>query len=317
VGGFSGGSSSSSSFSSQTRSSSDTHSQSDTQSQSQAESRTETTSTSSGGGVAHTSSHSIGHAESDTVGYAHTTGQVETESRSIGRSYSEGVGESLIASRGSGRVFSGTVSRGIVPGISIGRSWQVEDDVAGRVTEVLRGLERVLNTASAEGGFMTQATVFVEDGETERIAAAAIGQAYHGLNVPTPVLTRPVPEHDLETARLHALTARPCTVPDRNDPFNGTLWTRYATLLTAGMLSAYTRPAWFEEGIATTVQEAEPPYAFYPDLKGEVFLGAPVLIRDGTTDRRTASNASRPDVPHALHRRYGIRQECRCNASGL
>ena len=58
---------------------------------------------------------------------------------------------------GAGQSFGGGFSAGLVPGASISRSWQTEDDVAIRLTEITRGLESLLNTASHEGGFMTTA----------------------------------------------------------------------------------------------------------------------------------------------------------------
>jgi hypothetical protein len=254
------------SSSSHTRSASDTTSVADTVSQGTATSRV------SGSSSSHTSSHSTSHVESDTWGTADTKSEADTQSHALGRSHADGVGTSEMAGRSGGEIFGGTISRGIVPGVNLNRSWMTEDDVADRVTEVLRGLERVLDAASAEGGFMTQAAIFVEDGQAEKLAAAAVGQAYYGLNTPTPVCAMPVPDEDADDVRQHALACRPCLAVD-GDPFGGMLWSRYSTLLTAGMLSAYTRPAWFEEGVATTVQEAEPPFAFYPDLTGEVFMG--------------------------------------------
>ncbi len=265
-GGFSGWSSSGGSSRSATKSAADTVSDADTKSASK------TTVHTSGSSSSHTDSHSTSHVETDTVGTADTKSTADTRSHAVGRSHAEGVGTSEMAGRSGGEVFGGTISRGIVPGVNLNRTWMTEDDVADRVTEVLRGLERVLDAASAEGGFMTQAAIFVEDGQAEKLAAAAVGQAYYGLNTPTPVCAMSVPDGDVDDVRQHALACRPCLAVD-GDPFGGMLWSRYSTLLTAGMLSAYTRPAWFEEGVATTVQEAEPPFAFYPDLRGEVFMG--------------------------------------------
>jgi hypothetical protein len=271
-GGFSSSSHSSGSSQSTTESAADTTSVADTVSNADTQSQGRTVARISGNSSSHTTSHSTSHVETDTYGTADTESRADTQSHAVGRSHAEGVGVSEMAGRGGGEVFGGTISRGIVPGVNVNRSWMTEDDVADRVTEVLRGLERVLDAASAEGGFMTQAAIFVEDGPAEKLAAAAVGQAYYGLNAPTPVCAVPVPEEDLDGVRQHALACRPCLAVD-GDPFGGMLWSRYSTLLTAGMLSAYTRPAWFEEGVATTVQEAEPPYAFYPDLTGEVFMG--------------------------------------------
>ena len=261
-----------SSFGSHTSSSSHTNSVADTTSVADTVSQGTTTSRVSGSSLSHTTSHSTSHVESDAWGTADTKSQADTRSHALGRSHADGVGTSEMAGRSGGEIFGGTISRGIVPGVNLNRSWMTEDDVADRVTEVLRGLERVLDAASAEGGFMTQAAIFVEDGQAEKLAAAAVGQAYYGLNTPTPVCATSVPDEDADAVRQHALACRPCLAVD-GDPFGGMLWSRYSTLLTAGMLSAYTRPAWFEEGVATTVQEAEPPFAFYPDLTGEVFMG--------------------------------------------
>ena len=47
-----------------------------------------------------------------------------------------------------------------------------------------------------------------------------------------------------------------------------------ATMLTAGQLAAYTAPALFEEGSASTVMAKLPPeVAFYPNMPGDVVLG--------------------------------------------
>jgi hypothetical protein len=73
--------------------------------------------------------------------------------------------------------------------------------------------------------------------------------------------------------RLHALAFRPSLEPF-NDPFGvDLLWTRWGTLLTPGMLAAYTAPNLFEEGTVVTIQEKLPPLAFYPELNGDVILG--------------------------------------------
>ena len=129
------------------------------------------------------------------------------------------------------------MSAGLVPGMSLSRNWQTEDDVAIRLTEVTRGLESLLNTASHEGGFMTTALLLAtEDGE--RAAQALVPQAFHGPNVPTPVLTVP----GAAALRDHALAFRPSLAPD-GDPFRiNLLWSKWGTLLTPGHAGGLHQP---------------------------------------------------------------------------
>jgi hypothetical protein len=237
-----------------------------------------------------------GRAVSDTVSRAHSVSSGVADSESWGESVSEGwsegksVGRGVSAGRshgtglseaegvslGAGRAFSGGMSAGLMPGVSLSRHWQTEDDVAIRLTEVTRGLESLLNTASHEGGFMTTALLLATDGG-ERAAQALVPQAFHGPNVPTPVLTVP----GAAVLRDHALAFRPSLAPD-GDPFRiNLLWSKWGTLLTPAMLAALTCPNLFEEGTAVTIQEKLPPLAFYPELPGEVVLGHQVSPETG------------------------------------
>lgn len=219
-------------------------------------------------------SHATTHGTADTESWTQSVmeswseGRAVSRSHEVGRSHGQGVATAQALAMSGGHAFSGGFSAGMVPGISIGRSWQTEDDLAIRLTELTRGLESLLNQASMEGGFMTTALLFVGE-QGERAAAALAPQAFHGPNVPTPVLT--VPGDD--RLRLHALAFRPSLEPF-NDPFGvDLLWTRWGTLLTPGMLAAYTAPNLFEEGTVVTIQEKLPPLAFYPELEGDVVLG--------------------------------------------
>ncbi len=227
-------------------------------------------------------SHSATRGVADAESWGESTAEGWSEGKSVGRgvsasrSHGTGLSEAQAIGMGAGRSFSGGLSAGIVPGVSISRSWQTEDDVAIRLTEVTRSLEGLLNTASVEGGFMTTALLLATD-DGERAAQALVPQAFHGPNVPTPVLTRPGGP-DL---RQHALAFRPSLTPD-NDPFGiDLLWTENGTLLTPMMLAAYTCPNLFEEGTAVTVQEKLPPLAFYPELQGEAILGHQVSPETG------------------------------------
>ena len=166
------------------------------------------------------------------------------------------------------------MSTGLLPGVSINRSWITEDDVASRLTEVLRRLESVMNQASIEGGYMTNAWIFTDNDTGAQAADALVPQAFHGTSVPTPVMTVRPDEMDEPLLRAHAFSFTPWTEADEADPFNGTMWTKYATLITAGQLAAYTAPGLFEEGTASTVMSEIPKgIGFYPSMRGDVVIG--------------------------------------------
>ncbi len=113
---------------------------------------------------------------------------------------------------------SGGFSTGLIPGFSIGRNWQTEDDVADRLTEVIRQLEGLLNQASAEGGFMTDAVLFTAGEAGEIAASSLVPQAFHGPNVPTPVLTVRPDLQDAVFMRQHALAFLHYPGADEHDP---------------------------------------------------------------------------------------------------
>lgn len=205
---------------------------------------------------------------SESVSESWSEGRAVSRSHTWGRAHSDGRAAGQAIALGGGHGFVGGLSASIVPGVSIARSWQTEDDVAIRLTEIARSLESLLNQASVEGGFMTSALLFVGN-RGERAAQALVPQAFHGPAMPTPVLTVTGDEH----LRAHALAFRPSLLPDAN-PFGvDLLWSKWGTLLTPGMLAAYTAPNLFEEGTTVTVQEKIPPLAFYSELKGDVVLG--------------------------------------------
>lgn len=228
-----------------------------------------TTSTSDavGGSESWSTSRSWAHS----TGTSETWGTTDTTSQQTGRSHVEGQSTASGMAQTAASGFNAGFSTGLVPGVSIGRSWQLEDDVADRLTEILRQFEGLVNQASAEGGFMTDALLLVEGSAAARAAETLASQAFHGVSVPTPVVTVPATSPDV---RMHALASLPYEEYDPSDPLGGVLWTRFGTLLTAGQLAAYTAPGLVEESTAVvTIAPTPKGLAFYPDMSGDVVLG--------------------------------------------
>ena len=221
-------------------------------------------------GTAVSTFHSVSHSVSDTVSESHSRGQ------SWGQSHTEGQAAASSQARTLGAGWGVGLSTGLFPGVSVGQSWQSEDDLAMRLTDLMRALTAVLDRATAEGGFMTNALLMVADEEAAEAAAAAVPQAFHGPDVPTPVFTVSPDPQDEPALRQHALAFRPWEEPqeDGQDPFSGILWTKYATLLTPEQMAAYTAPGAFAEGTVKLVEKIpKNKVMFYSDMEGEVVLG--------------------------------------------
>ncbi len=228
------------------------------------------------------SSHSVTAGRSHTVSRSESIGEGWSEGRttgrsdSWGRSHSDGQSQARSIAMSGSRGYLGGLGAGIVPGIAITRSWQSEDDVAIRMTEISRQLVSLLNLASLEGGFYTTATLAVDDAGLKP-AMATVTQSFHGKDVPTPI--QPVQADD--ALRPFMIAFRPSLMPD-GDPFGVGLWTKWGTLHTVQMLAALTAPNLFEEGVAMTVQERIPSgLAFYPLMGGDVTLGHQVSPETG------------------------------------
>ena len=178
-------------------------------------------------------------------------------------------------SRAGSQSYIGGLSTGLVPGISLNRSWQLEDDVAERLTEVLRQVQGVVNMASQEGGFMTDARLFTATNAGALAAEALVPQAFHGPNVPTPVLTvRPDNPDEEALLRRYAFAFLPCDLQSPGDLLDNRLGERFTTLFAAKHLAAYTSPAFFPEGTTVTAMPPIPRgVGFYPSLPGDVILG--------------------------------------------
>ena len=126
-------------------------------------------------------SHAISKTWGETWGESNTVGSADGKSASWGRSHQTGDTAGEATGRGGQASFSGGFSAGLAPSLSVSQSYQTEDDVAIRLTEILRGLEGVVNQASLEGGFMTSACLIAAG---ERGAAAAAALASAGLSRP-------------------------------------------------------------------------------------------------------------------------------------
>jgi hypothetical protein len=225
-------------------------------------------------------SHSWSKSWAQTRGQADSWGRADSASQNWGQTHAEGEAVGQALGRSGAQAFSGGLSTGLVPGVSINRSWQLEDDVADRLAEVLRQLESLVNVASQEGGFMTDALLFTASPGGAHAAEALVPQAFHGPNVPTPVLTiRPDDAGEEQRLRRNALAFFPSgSEKDRSfipgDPFHGRLWSRYSTLLTASQVAAYTAPGLFPEGRTVTAMPPIPKgMGFYPLMPGEALLG--------------------------------------------
>ncbi len=218
--------------------------------------------------------HSVSESHSVSHSVMNTQGESWGESENYGQSHAEGQAKSQTQAQSFGQGLTGGFSTGLLPGISLNRTWQTEDDVAERLTEVLRGLEALANQASNEGGFMTNAFLFTDTEQGAAAADALVPQAFHGPGVPTPVMTVHPDEREKEDLRSHAFSFTPWTEIENGDPFDGALWTKYATLLTMRQLAAFTAPGLFEEGsAATTMAEIPQGMGFYPNMAGDVVLG--------------------------------------------
>ncbi len=209
-----------------------------------------------------------------TKGKADTWGKADSVQQSQGRSHTEGTTRGEAVSRGGGSIFSGGFSTGIVPSLSLGRSWQTEDWVADQVTQILAGVRAVIDQASAEGGFLTEALLFTEQDGALEASKGLVPQAFHGPSSPTPVLTVVPDDENAAVLKRHGLAFLPYHTPDPKDPLKGALGGKFSTVLNAQQLAAYTAPAIFREG-TLRVMPAIPRkgLGFYPDMPGELILG--------------------------------------------
>jgi hypothetical protein len=264
-GGFSSTSVSSSSFSSYTVSHSETRGTADTTSHSETRGTAETTGESWGSFSSTTNSYSHGRSWAETWGRADSYGEADTTGESRGTADTTGHADSVSRSQQTAAATSGGWSFGLIPTWSVGRSWQVEEDQMDQVARLQRLVEAALERAVAEGAYRASAFLLLRDEDAVKAAEALAVSAFHGADVPTPVI--PVRG---QCADRHARRLEPCRCPDPiRHPLGGSA---LGSVLTFEQAAAYAAPGLFEEGVATTMQEALPPLAFYPPRDG-ILLG--------------------------------------------
>ncbi|MGD9099481.1 MAG: serine-rich protein, partial [Anaerolineae bacterium] len=270
-----------SSFHSSTNSSATTrsHSRGQFQSHTDSESQSQSTGRSEGGSVSRsassfsstTHSESWGEMTSDTYSRSTTESEADTLSHSAGRSaltgtsFSTVVGRSLAATRSMG------ISGGVIPSVTASKTYQWVDDAAAQVARLLRTQEEMLRQASLEGAYLTDVYVLTRSAQGRAAAEALVRQAFCGVeDVVTAVTTRRLDQVEQDYVRRHASAWTPSTrvetVPGLLEGYKDT------TFLTMPQLAAYTAPGLFERGTAVTTQERIPPFAFLPDMKGQVVL---------------------------------------------
>jgi hypothetical protein len=134
-----------------------------------------------------------------------------------------------------------------------------------------------LNTITLEGGFYTDVYALSRSERGRQALLALIPEAFHGTeDVVMGLQTRTLTQEENAYLRLHAKVM----VPSTREIHIPEAMTAYAdsTLLTMLQASAYMTPGLFEEGLARTVQEAIPPFAFDPHMKDDPSSGEAVAL---------------------------------------
>ncbi len=266
AGGFSSVSTSSSSFSSTTTSHSETRGTADTTSHAETRGTADSTGESWGSFSSTTNSHSWGKSWAETWGRADSYGEADTTGETRGTADTTSHTDGVARAQQTSEALSHGWSFGVVPAWSIGRSWQVEEDQIDQVARLERLMEAMLERATAEGAYRASAFLLLRDEDAMKAAAALAVEAFHGADVPTPV----IPAFG-GCAHRHARALEPCRCPDPlRHPLGGAA---LGSILTFEQAAAYAAPGLFEEGAATTMQEALPPLAFYPPAWDGILIG--------------------------------------------
>jgi hypothetical protein len=211
--------------------------------------------------------HAVTHSESDT----NTVSEADTKGTADGTSHVDSQNQGQALARGLSTGLTQGIAFGLAPSFSIGESNQWQFDPAILLTSILRKQQDILNIITMEGGFYTDVYALARSERGRQALLALIPEAFHGTeDVIMGVQTRTLTQEEDEYLRMHAKVM----VPSTREIHIPEAMTAYAdsTLLTMLQASAYMAPGLFEEGLARTVQEAIPPFAFDPYMHGDVAL---------------------------------------------
>ncbi|HVO69011.1 MAG TPA: serine-rich protein, partial [Aggregatilineaceae bacterium] len=233
---------------------------------------TNTTMESTSVGYAFTKSQSDSKSTSDSVGGAFSRATSDSVSDSTSAAHGVSQGQGLSLARTLGAMQSTGMGAGVAPSASVSKSFQWKDENAIALTELLEEQVHILAEAVEEGGFYSDIYILTRNDHGRRTAEAAAVQAFGGSrHVVTHVQPRrPADDAEHMHLRRHAQCFSPSSLTETLGWLNGYA---YATLVTPTQQAAYTAPGLFEEGTALTMQESTPPFAFEPNLSGDVVLG--------------------------------------------
>jgi len=211
------------------------------------------------------------HAEIRSQADTETVSQADTAGRADGTSHSQSQTSGSALGRVLGRGFSEGIAFGLAPSFSIGEANQWQFDPAILLTNALRRQQQALDTITLEGGFYTDVYALARSRRGRQALLALIPEAFHGTeDVVMGVQTRTLSPREDEYLRLHAKVMVPSTrelhIPEAMSAYAD------STLLTMLQAASYLAPGMFEEGLARTVQEAIPSFAFDPRLAGKVAM---------------------------------------------
>jgi len=249
-----------------TDSTADTTSAADTSSQSVSRSTASSTFSS----VTHSSADTVSHAE--TSSWARTTSTADGTAHAVGRTHGTTRTSGTALGRSLGLMNATGLGVAAMPSFGLTRAYQWWNDPAIQLTTILRAQEELLRQATLEGAWLADVYVLTRSERGAATAEVAVRQAFQGSGplVVTPVQTRRLSGGEQEYIRRHAMTFTPST---REERIAGALEAyRDSTLLLPLQLAAYTAPVLFEEGLSVTTQERIPPFAFVPDMPGDVVL---------------------------------------------
>ncbi|HKZ84219.1 MAG TPA: serine-rich protein [Anaerolineae bacterium] len=269
-----GGFSSQGGMASDTVSHAETRSTADTESRSHTESESDSSAESWGTMHATSKSHAVGVSEGESEAWSNSVGGADTESKAWSKSHADSQAQGTAISRAIGQSSAVGAAAGLSPNVSLSKSFRWQDMNETFLAQFFQKMVRLLDTISAEGGYLVDAFVLTRNEAGLKAAEAAVTQAFHGLeDVVTPVITVALNDDERTHIRDHALTFTPCTLPAADVLTSVMGGGRYETLNSLHQTSCLVAPSVFEEGTAATIRPRPPRFAYLPELKGDVLLG--------------------------------------------